>query len=269
MRACAWRGARVAGLVARIHREHPEVLTFGLRCVPEEAAPLSLRRELSPRAITYDGFRPSLLFKEYARPYACRTAVSASFVRRCHIGFEPGLALGEDQVFYFVAYPLAAKTVLMPDELYLYTMNERSKTHESQAGRERLLAKLDQHLHMVEAILREWMDRGLAGRWDAELVEWVLDLLMLDVSKLPLADQRRVYARLVTDLRHYLGREDVASCLSRAPSRTCARRIERAVADPAADGPVFSRLDLPRFYLMRRGLVRCLERVWMRVRRKA
>ena len=255
-----------ARVSAVFDREHPEVLTFGLRCVPAEAAPLSLRRELSPRAITYDGFRPSLLFEEYARPYACRTAVSASFVRRCHIGFEPGLALGEDQVFYFVAYPLSAKTVLMPDELYLYTMNERSKTHESQTGRERLLAKLDQHLRMVEAILREWTDRGLAGRWDAELVEWILDLLMLDVSKLPPVDQHRTYARLVADLRSYLGREDVASCLVRTPSRTCARRIERAAADPASDARVFSRLDLPVFYLMRRGLVRCLERVWMRVR---
>lgn len=248
-------------------REHPEVLTFGLRCVPEEATPLSLRRELAPRAITYDGFRPSLLFKEYARPYACRTAVSASFMRRCHIGFEPGLTLGEDQVFYFVVYPLSAKTVLMPDELYLYTMNEQSKTHESQAGRERLLAKLGQHLHMVEAILREWKGRGLAGRWDAELVEWILDLLMLDVSKLPHVDQHRVYARLVADLRSYLGHQDVAACLVRAPSRACALRIEQAAADPSSDNPVFSRLELPIFYLMRRGLVRCLERVWMRARR--
>lgn len=256
--------ARVSDVFAR---EQPEVLTFGLRCVPEEAAPLSLRRELSPRAITYDGFRPSLLFKEYGRPYACRTAVSAAFVRRCRIGFEPGLALGEDQVFYFVAYPLSAKTVLMPDKLYLYAMNEQSKTHESQAGREHLLAKLDQHLRMVEAILREWTDRDLAGRWDAELVEWILDLLMLDVSRLPPADQHRVYARLVADLRSYLGGQDVASCLARAPSRTCALRIERAAADSASDDPVLSRLDLTIFYLMRRGLVRCLERVWMRVRR--
>ena len=73
---------------------------------------------------------PQLLFHSNAQPYACRAAFSRELLNREGIRFAPGLALGEDVVFQFVAYALARKTVVMPDKFYHYVMESESATHE-------------------------------------------------------------------------------------------------------------------------------------------
>lgn len=254
--------------VHEVFKQHdPEMLTFGLACDPPEAAPASLRRELSPKNKVYDGFAPSLLFKDYARPYACRTAIARAFALRENVRFEPGIALGEDQVFYFATYPFSKKTVLLDEKLYIYRMNASSATHASTSGRELLLKKLDQHLMVEEAILRLWQQRDMRAFCAPELLEWCLDLLMLDVSKLPPRDQRDVYRRLMAALDgHFPAQTETYA--KRLPTKRCLADIRAALEAADAhnvEAPVIRGTNLKLFYLMRRGFARCAERMLMRL----
>ncbi|MDO5357944.1 MAG: glycosyltransferase [Slackia faecicanis] len=250
--------------------QSPEALTFGIECDPPEAAPASLRRELSPSDTVYEGFEPALLFKEHARPYACRTALSRSFVQREGIRFEPGLALAEDQVFYFAVYPFSKRTVLSSEKLYIYRMNDESVTHESTDGRRAMLVKLDRHLTAIEAICRIWNERGMRDFCAGELLEWCLDFTMLDISRLPAADQRACYARLMASLDGHFSAPSEAFAVRR-PTKACLADIRAALATESAtsetanaDG-VVSSLHKARYYLMRRGFARCAERALMKI----
>ncbi|MDO4443179.1 MAG: glycosyltransferase [Slackia sp.] len=210
---------RVAEIFAQ---KNPDVLTFGLECDPPEAAPASLRRELAPTDKIYDGFESALLFEEYARPYACRTALSATFARRENIRFEPGLGLAEDQVFYFAAYPFARRTVLSSEKLYVYRMNDESATHAAFDGQTALRKKLDAHLTAIEAICRIWDERDMREFCAPELLEWCLDFTMLDIGKLPVTEQRAFYARLLACLdghferpcEHFATKRITKACLA-------------------------------------------------------
>lgn len=252
-------------VAAIFSEQNPEVLTFGLVCDPPEAAPATLRRELTPPSKTYDGFKSSLLFKDSARPYACRTALSREFAERENVRFEPGIALGEDQVFYFAAYPFSRKTILIPDQLYIYRMNDASATHASTDGRERLLKKLDQHLLVIETIARIWTERNLRDFCSEELLEWCMAFLMLDVSKLPARDQPMIYRRLLTALAGLFNR-DLDAIARRLPTRRCLSDIRRAASgNSTGQQPAVSTANLGVFYLMYRGFAQCAERVLMRL----
>lgn len=252
--------------VAAIFNEHkPEIITFGLACDPPEAAPASLRRELTPGDKVYNGFQPNLLFKDHARPYACRSALSREFVVRENVHFEPGIALGEDQVFYFATYPFSRKTILSSETLYIYRMNPESATHVSIRNHRALTKKLDQHLMVIEAILHLWDKRGMNEFCSKELLEWILDFLMLDISRLPPEDQRTMYARLMSSLDDFFPTH-IKNHAKRIPTKWCLADIQNALETP--DGrskqPVVSNAHLNIYYLMRRGFIRCAERLLMK-----
>ena len=241
-----------------------QVITFGLLPSDMEAVPQSLRHELCPRDITYDGFKPALLFKEYSHPYACRMAVVRSLLVSEHLGFEPGVRLGEDQIFQFVLYPLAAKTVLMSDALYMYRMNEDSVTHEDTSSEESLLiAKLEQHYLVEETIVREWNSRGFMSLAKEELLEWLIDFILLDTAKLSSCNQQLFFSRFVALAQEGFG-PNWESVLSRYPARRVAKKI-RAYVDASTEAPALSLVDKGLFHVMRRGLYRCLERVVMKI----
>lgn len=245
--------------------ESVEVFTFGLLCDPPEAAPASLRRELSPSDAVYDGFQPNLLFKEYARPYACRTAISHDFAKRENVRFEEGLGLAEDQVFYFAVYPFSKRTVLSSEKLYVYRMNDKSATHSAFDTESALHKKLDAHMTAIEAICRIWNERGLHDFCAAELLEWCLDFTMLDIGRLPTPEQRDAYRRLMPCLDVHFGSPS-EKFARRSPTKACLDDIRRALAQSdGADDPVISKWHKARFFLMRRGFVRCAERVLMKL----
>lgn len=256
-RACA----RVAEV---FESRRPEVLTFGLECDPPEAAPASLRRELTPADKVYEGFEPALLFEEHARPYACRTAVSRAFALRENLRFEEGLGLAEDQVFYFAAYPASRKTVLCSETLYRYRMNDESATHAAFDTATALHRKLDAHLTAIEAICRIWDERGMRAFCAPELLEWCLDFTMLDIARLPAAEQRDAYARLMACLDAHFG-DPSEQHARRRPTKACLADIRRALSAGTADGPVVPPLHKARFFLMRRGALLCAERVLMKI----
>ncbi|MDO5041901.1 MAG: glycosyltransferase [Slackia sp.] len=254
----------VACACARVNEvfetQQPDVFTFGLECDPPEAAPASLRRELAPKDMVYEGFEPALLFKDHARPYACRTAIAHDFAQREQVRFEEGLPLAEDQVFYFGVYPFSKRTVLSSEKLYIYRMNDESVTHEAICGRDALLKKLDSHLTAIEAICRIWTERGMHDFCAAELLEWCLDFTMLDIGKLPAADQHACYARLMECLDAHFGKP-CENFARRRPTKACLADIRGA----RENDPVIAPSHKVRYYLMRRGLLRCAERVLMKL----
>lgn len=231
------------------HQESPDVFTFGLACDPPEAETTSLKRDFEPPANkTYEPFSPDLLFKENSRPYACRTALSSDFVKREQVHFEPGIALGEDQVFYFATYPFSRKTVLSSNRLYLYRMNQDSATHQECS----FARRVDQHLLALAAITRTWDKRNFRDEsCMKELLLWSLEFFMLDISKLPKDSQRSAWGRFLTIMDDYLGKTE------RYATKFFAKRCLKNIRSTGS----VEKVNLTAFYLGRLGLERSIERV--------
>ena len=73
--------------------------------------------------------------------------------------FAENVRFAEDVVFQFESYPLSARTVLAPEELYHYVMQEKSLTHVFNAGAKRM-DKVDAHLLVLHEVLERWDRRG-------------------------------------------------------------------------------------------------------------
>lgn len=242
-----------------------EVFTFGFMCDPPELTPLGMNKDLMPPEKTYCQFEPSLLFEDHARPYMCRTAVSRELIERERIRFEPGIALGEDQIPYFLLYPFSKKTVLKPDQLYVYRMSSESATHASTEGNERLLKKILQHFLVVESVLRMWAERDMNQFCAEYLLEWIIDFLAFDINNLPRTNQHELFGRLMDDLDgYYIGAPEAHA--KRAPTRRCLGDIRKGLAKRVGTGntekaPFIGFVHLGEFYLMRYGLMRCIQQV--------
>ena len=237
-----------------------EVFTFGFRCKPEKATPLGMKAEQKPPKKIYEKFSPELLFKDKARPYTCRTAVSKDLMDRESIRFEPGLALGEDQVVYFLIYPLSKKTVLSPNQFYIYNMHNESATHENASSESGSLERLNQHLLVIKTILREWNDRALNSFCDSELIEWMLDFVMFDIDNIPQPKKQELFSELIGMFTCYLGCKP-SETVENATTRRCLKDIETALSTNPNSPRYVSILHLGQFYLMRYGLVRCLQQI--------
>lgn len=237
-----------------------EVFTFGFECFPQEATPLGMEKELKPPRKVYEPFSPSLLFEDKARPYPWRTALRHSFVEREHIHFEPGVTLGEDQIIYFAIYPFAKKTVLSPEQLYRYRMADTSATHTTAEGEESRLKRLEQHLAVIEAILRLWSEKGMNGFCASELLEWCMDFVVFDINALPEPTKRELFTRLLNDFDSYF--TDKPEHIAKHPSATwCLTDIRSALQSEARDQTYVSLIHLSFFYRMRYGFIRCFQQV--------
>ena len=102
-----------------IAQTNPDILVFGAKVINYSAD--FVLGDISPRGVVYEGFHPDILFREEgARPYVWNCAYRAEFLRQNNITFDEEVALGEDNLFQFTAYPLAKVTQFIPDKLYCY-----------------------------------------------------------------------------------------------------------------------------------------------------
>ena len=226
----------------------PDVLTFGFEIEPQDAAPASMRGELSPREGVYEEANPTLLFRSHAIPYAWRCAFSADFLRREGIRWNERLTVADDVAFLLEVYPASRRTVLIADRLYRYRVAEGSLTQTSRDFGDELRVRVARHLDCVEAVLARWRERGWQGLCPGELLEWVLSFLLLDIDKLTFEEQVPVYERLVSLLRGFFG-QDLLASVRHLSTRTVVRMILRVVEGEDRRPPVFGPLDLPAFYL--------------------
>lgn len=232
-----------------------DAVTFGATCEPERLASARIRMLLSPADAVYRGFDPALLFSAHAQPYACRVALSASFVRRWGLTFDESLRFAEDVPFLFTVYPLARTTVLISDKLYRYHMQEGSLTHEFNE-RSSCERKLSQHLDVLRSIFREWEVRGIRPSCAPEMVTWCLDFTLFDIMRASRRCAASSARRLAAVLEHAFGPN-----WAELPTNSAVRRVARAVAAADEDAPRVSGIGLVRFFVATRGLAACFERV--------
>lgn len=242
-------------------KENVEVFTFGFKCEPKEAMPLGMSKELKPPAKTYTGFHPDLLFKDKSRPYICRTAVSRHLLQRENIQFQPGVKLGEDQIIYFLIYPTSKKTILSPEQLYIYNMNHESATHSNAANDKGALQRLNEHLLVIGTIMQEWSSRGFSSLCQSELLDWMLDFVMFDINNLSDEMRKEYFSKLIQNFRNYFQNEP--DYLSKNwTTKICLRQIKKITLESNTNSlkPI-SIIYTAFFYLKRYGLIRCIQQV--------
>lgn len=237
-------------LVDTFAEEHPEIVVFGAECEPAELASKRIKQLLSPEACVFESFDPALLFSANAQPYVWRAAYSRELIERESLRFAENVRFAEDVVFQFESYPLSARTVLAPERLYHYVMQEKSLTHVFNAGAKRM-DKVDAHLLVLHEVLERWGRRGLLDLCPGELVTWFLDLVVFDLARLDAEDYAAVAARVEDELTERLGQDWPV-----LPAKATVRRV----SDKIADGSSFSMFDAARLYLSTRGLKACVER---------
>lgn len=237
-------------LVETFAKEHPEIVVFGAECEPVELASKRIQQLLSPEARVFESFGSALLFSANAQPYVWRAAYSRELIEREALRFAENVRFAEDVVFQFESYPLSAKTVLAPEKLYHYVMQEKSLTHVFNAGAKRM-DKVEAHLLVLHELLERWSRRGLLGLYAGELVTWFLDLVVFDLARLDAGDYGAVAARVRDEFEGHLGQDWPG-----LPAKATVRRV----SDKIADGSRVSMFDAARLYLSTRGLKACVER---------
>ena len=237
-------------LVGTFAEEHPEIVVFGAECEPAELATKRIKQLLSPEACVFEPFDPALLFSANAQPYVWRAAYSHELIERESLRFAENVRFAEDVVFQFESYPLSARTVLAPDRLYHYVMQEKSLTHVFNAGAKRM-DKVNAHLLVLHEVLERWDRRGLLGLCPGELVTWFLDLIVFDLARLDAEDYAAVAARVKDEFANHAG-QDWTSLPAKGAVRHVARKL--------ANGSKISIVDAAQLYLATRGLKACIER---------
>lgn len=237
-------------LVGTFAEEYPEIVVFGAVCEPAELASKRIKQLLSPEACVFESFDPVLLFSANAQPYVWRAAYSRELIERESLRFAEKVRFAEDVVFQFESYPLSAKTVLAPEKLYHYVMQEKSLTHVFNAGAKRM-DKIDAHLLVLHEVLERWGRRGLLDLCPGELVTWFLDLVVFDLARLDVGNCSVVAARVKDEFAGHAGL-DWTGLPAKAAVRHVARKLE--------NGLKITVLDAARLYLTTRGLKACVER---------
>ena len=230
--------------------ENPEIVVFGGVCEPAERASKRIRQLLSPQARVFEPFDAVLLFSANAQPYPWRSAYSRDLLERESLRFAENVRFAEDVVFQFESYPLSAKTVVAPDKLYHYVMQDKSLTHTFNVGAKRR-DKAEAHILMLHEILERWSARGLLELCPGELVAWFMDLVAFDLARFDAEDYDAVAASINAEFNQYFG----ANWAS-LPAKMAIRRV----ASKVARGSSVSLIDVVRLYLSTRGLKACIER---------
>ena len=237
-------------LVEAFAAENPEIVVFGGVCEPAERASKRIRQLLSPDARVFEPFDAALLFSANAQPYPWRSAYSRDLLERESLRFAENVRFAEDVVFQFESYPLSAKTVVAPDKLYHYVMQDKSLTHVFNAGAKRM-DKIDAHLLVLHEVLERWGRRGLLDLCPGELVTWFLDLVVFDLARLDAGNCSVVAAHVKDEFAGHAGLDWTG-----LPAKAAIRRVARKLAS----GLKISILDAARLYLTTRGLKACVER---------
>ena len=237
-------------LVDAFAREHPEIVVFGAVCEPAELASKRIQQLLSPEACVFESFDPVLFFSANAQPYVWRAAYSRELIERETLRFAENVRFAEDVVFQFESYPLSAKTIIAPDKLYHYVMQDKSLTHTFNVGAKRR-DKAEAHILMLHEILERWSARGLLELCPGELVAWFMDLVAFDLVRFDAEDYDAVAASINAEFSQYFGAN-----WANLPAKMAVRRV----ACKAARGSSVTLVDVVRLYLSTRGLKACIER---------
>jgi GT2 family glycosyltransferase len=142
-------------------QNNAEIITFGALTYPDDRYDPYLADLLSPQDGLYRGFDPRLLFREKSHPFACRSAFSSSFLARTGLRFDETLRFGEDEAFYFLAYPQSRCTQLLSAKLYYYRASRSDSLTNTRRGQNQ--RRIQEHIQVVQKVLAGWQNLGLLG----------------------------------------------------------------------------------------------------------
>jgi glycosyltransferase involved in cell wall biosynthesis len=244
-------------VVAAFEEHDAEVVTFGAHPYPEGAGDDWLRECLSPEDKVYAAFDIDILFKENSRPFVWRTAFAANFLKTNGLWFDETVHFGEDQIFHFMAYPRAKRTVLLSDKLYHYRV-VRKDSLMSIRNKESLL-KLKEHLAIVDCILIDWHDNGWLAQYPTEMLNWVFEFLVYDIYCQDVEGQ----TELLRLLRHILERRFEGIDLAAFSLPNAIRTLYRKVLETSETDSVkpLSRILAYRWYAHERGVAAGMARI--------
>lgn len=156
-----------------------DIVTFGAHCYPEFFGNDWLTECLSPEDKIYDTFDIDVLLKESAQPYVWRTAFSLDFVNRTSLRFREDILFGEDAIFHFMAYPRAAKTVLVSSKLYNYRVSREDSLMMTRS--KSVATKVKDHLQIAACILEDWKEQQWLDQYREEMLDWLYEFVANDV----------------------------------------------------------------------------------------
>jgi glycosyltransferase involved in cell wall biosynthesis len=246
-----------ATVLSAFEESAADIVTFGAHCHPEGSGYPWLVDCLSPRDAVYNEFDTDILFKEKSRPYVWRTAFSRAFLLRTGLLFDETVVFGEDQVFHFLAYPQAQKTVFLADKLYEYRVSRKDSLMADRHAE--ILKKLQDHLVIVDRIITGWETLGLLKRHASKLLDWILSFLIYDIRAQEPDDRTVLLRELHQILARRLSKEDLASANLSPQANALLKAIVLATTDE--DLPKISKMQMYRYYLEQYGLRRCMARL--------
>ena len=179
-----------AEIVRLLDQTGADVLTFGATLNPPETRDRWLERVLSPEDALYDGYSPKLMFLDATRPFAWRTACRREFLNDKGIRFAEDVRFGEDQLFDFAIYPRSSRTAVSSEKLYEYRVAREGSLMARMSADP--VAKMLEHVGIVDHILADWERGGFLGMDDENLVEFIMEFIMREAIRQDDDGYRRV-----------------------------------------------------------------------------
>ncbi len=149
-----------------------DIVTYGAECFPEDEGDEWIKEHLSPRDAVFDEFDPKLVFSENATPYP-RTSCRRDFLLDNDVMYEEDMRLGEDQLFYMLAYPKSSKTVLLSNKLYIYNVGRRDSitNHVDFSS----AFALRRHLVVMDRAFLNWKKQFPNNEYASDIIAWSVD----------------------------------------------------------------------------------------------
>lgn len=244
----------------RMAADGSDVCTFGYKVEPPEALHPSLQGNTCPADETIDMSvegRKYVLFSANSRPFACRMAMSHEFLSANKIRWDEALTLGEDQFLLFAVYGRAHRVSLMDKPLYHYFMETDSLTHTAQVSTSEVMKKMRKHILCERAILADWRSAGLDVVYPAELMNFFLELMLFDASRLDSDSAQIIWAEWKAQIEPLLAVTNLHKEMKGA-TRQC---LAEALACAEGKRSHVSRIALGRYYLAQRGFAAIVRRL--------
>ena len=219
------------------------------------AAPPEVQEALASRAAEYSAFEASLLLKEHYSVCIDRTAFLRTFIEEKQLGFVEGLAGFEGKVFLFEAYPQASKVVLLSEKLCTVQFSAECQTSYLGDAHIPSIQELFHRVNSLEFIFETWDNLDLIKPHEADLLDWVLEYVGLDLFKQGHIRREAARKRLAELLVEFFGEGFV----SRLAGPT--QEIFKSIVTPSVKGESPKAHIIAAFYVKRHGKRQSASRV--------
>lgn len=217
----------LATVIKMFNTKNPEILTFGAKVFPKNYANPWLLWVLNPRNRDYQDFHPNLCTSESASPFVWRSAFSHAFLQRENLTFNETVKLGEDQLFYFKAYPRSRKTTLISETLYAYRINRSGSLMDIHSAN--LTKRASEHLQIVKNIYDDWHHIGILRQYADHLVAWSISFLREDLEATNGELQEQIRSGLLHSIDKYFSPQEIKKLRLDTQIRLTALRYNRKI----------------------------------------